>query len=243
MDLNTNISQELLESVEKYINGNMTSDELILFEKRLKNDSKFKIQVEDIKTLLFGIESQALKENLNDFHNDLSEQIPKKNTKIRFMQFRRIAVAASIIIAVGSFWFFNQNSNENLYADYFTPDPGLPTTMSSNDNYKFYEAMVNYKQGDYKTAITKWEALHKTKPNNDTLNYFIGVAHLANKNEKSAISFLEETTNNSSFALIDDTYHYLGLAYLKTGHLEKAKACLRKSTNENSIARLSELND
>jgi len=240
MNLNTNISQELLESVERYINKQMSVDELKVFENKLKSDSDFKMQVEDLKTLLSGIETQSLKEKLNDFHED----VPKKSTpKVRFLQFRKIAAAAVIVVAIGGFWFFNQNSNAKLYANYFTPDPGLPTTMSSTDNYKFYEAMVYYKQGEYKTAISKWKTLQNTKPSKDTINYFIGVAYLANKNEKSAISFLEETTKNPSFPLVNDAYYYLGLAYLKKGNIDKAKANLQKSTNDNSIALLSELND
>lgn len=243
MNPKTNISQELLESVESYLNGNMSSFELKAFEEKLQQDSEFKTQIEDIKMLLLGIESQSLKENLNKFHKDINEDMPKSNTKDRYLHFRKIAVAASIIIAIGSFWMFNQNSNEKLYTDYFTPDPGLPTTMSTSDNYEFYEAMVNYKQGDYKIAITKWEALQKNKPNNDTLNYFIGVAHLADKNEKNAIPFLKKITKNSDFPLVNDAYYYLGLAYLKNDNLELAKKNLTLSSNDNSKDLLSKLSD
>ncbi|WCO01076.1 tetratricopeptide repeat protein [Psychroserpens ponticola] len=240
MNLSTNISQELLETVERYINQNMTSDELKTFEHKLESDSEFKVQVEDIKTLLFGIESQSLKEKLNSFHEDIHKD---KTHNIRYLQFRKIAAAAVIILSIGSFWFFNQNSNDKLYANYFYPDPGLPTTMSSTNNYKFYEAMVNYKQGDYQTAISKWELLQHSKPNNDTLNYFIGVAHLADKNEQSAISFLEEVTKNSNFPLANDAYYYLGLAYLKTGNIDIARRNLLNSNSDKSKALLSELND
>lgn len=245
MNLN-DISQEEFEHIEKYLNGSLETSDLQKFEHRLENDVNFNTKVEKLKATLIGIETQALKEQLDVFHEEINEKstlLETENTKIHTLNWKRLLVAAALIIAAGSFWFLNGNSNERLYAKYFTPDPGLPTTMSSNNNYDFYEAMVDYKQGDYKTAISKWEALQKAKPNNDTLNYFIGVAHLANKNEENAISFLEEAIKNSEFALVTDAYYYLGLAYLKSKNVDMAKASLQKSTIDNSKALLSELND
>ena len=113
--------------------------------------------------------------------------------------------------------------------------------MSSNSNYEFYDAMVNYKQGDYKTAIEKWNVLKTKTPNNDTLNYFLGVAHLANENEVNAISFLEKSIQNKTFPLVSDAYFYLGLAHLKEDNIELAKENFKQSTTENSKALLSEL--
>jgi TolA-binding protein len=236
---NSNISQEQLESVERYINGTMLDEELKTFEAQLENDSEFKTQVEDIRTLLTGIQAQSLKEQLDDFHKDIQKQPNQKNSpKIRYLQFRKLVAAAAIIIALGSFWFFNQNSNDALYSKYFTPDPGLPTTMSNMGNFEFYDAMVNYKQGDYKTAIEKWEVLN---PKNDTINYFLGVAHLAEKEENSAISFLEKSISNPNFPFVNDAHYYLGLAYLKEGNIDLAKKNFQISSNENSLLLLSKL--
>lgn len=244
MNLNTNISQELLESVERYLNKNMPYDEQKAFENKLKSDSDFRMQVEEIKTILLAIESQSLKENLDVYHESISEVTPEvSDTKIRFLQFRKIAAAAAIIIAIGSFWFFNQNSNAKLYANYFTPDPGLATTMSQNSNFEFYDAMVNYKQGNYKTAISKWKKLYTIKPKNDTLNYFIGVAQMADKNESEAITYLKKVTVSRNSSFKNDAYFYLGLAYLKNDNLELAKKNLTFSSIDNSKALLSELND
>ncbi|WP_296383682.1 tetratricopeptide repeat protein [Winogradskyella sp.] len=245
MNLN-NISQKEFERIEAYLNGLLLDDDLTAFENILKKEDGFKAKVEDIKTVLTGIETQVLKEQLDIFHKDI-EQTSNDNVstdiKVRTLHWKKIAVAAALIIAAGSFWLISGDSNERLYSQYFTPDPGLPTTMSSTNNYEFYDAMVNYKQGDYKTAISKWEVLQKAKPNNDTINYFIGVAHLANKNEETAISFLENSIKNDEFPLVNDAYYYLGLAYLKEGNLEKAKANFKHSNIDNSKALLSKLND
>ncbi len=242
-----NISQELLETIERYLNGTLSTQELDDFNRLLDIDDDFKAQVEDVRAMLFGIEAQALKEQLNEFHKD----IPKTKTvahtqkqKVRFLSYSRIAAAAAIIIAIGSIWFFSTPQNEKLYADYFKPDPGLPTTMSSTDNFEFYEAMVKYKHGDYDIAISKWNALYESKPDNDTLNYFLGVAHLANRKEAEAIPFLERTVQSKKdFVLINDAYYYLGLAYLQQGNIELAKTNLSQSDNDIAKEILSKLTD
>ncbi|MCK8479106.1 tetratricopeptide repeat protein [Psychroserpens algicola] len=227
---NSNISQELLETIERYYNDTMSKQERLDFELRLDESSEFRTQVEDIKTLILGIENQSLKEQLDVFHKDIPTHSETPSASGIFT-FRKLAAAVIILLAVTGFWWFNTPQNDKLYSKYFTPDPGLPTTMSSNSNYDFYDAMVNYKQGDYQTAIAKWDAI---QPKNDTLNYFLGVACLANKNEAKAIGFLNKATQNTDFPLLNDAHYYLGLAYLKDGDIDFAKKNLQKSSNENS---------
>lgn len=245
MDLN-NITQEEFGRIEAYLNNSLSKEDLLIFENRLQNEEGFASKVEDIKTVLTGIETQALKEQLNEFHEEIATQEKDTiqfNPKVKSLQWRKLAVAAALIIAAGSFWFLNRNSNEQLYADFYSPDPGLPTTMSSTDNYEFYEAMVSYKQGHYKDALNTWTKQLKTKVDNDTLNYFIGSALLADKKESDAISYLKEVANNDDSVFKNDAFYYLGLAYLKEGNIEHAKTNLEKSGTENSKALLSKLTD
>ncbi|TBN05508.1 tetratricopeptide repeat protein [Hyunsoonleella flava] len=236
MKENDNISEELLETIERYLNGTLSTPELKDFNRLLDLDEDFRAQVEDVRTMLFGIEAQSLKEQLNEFHEDVPKATTKERSpeqKVRFLRYSRIAAAAAIIIAVGSIWFFSTPQNEKLYANYFKPDPGLPTTMSSTNNYDFYEAMVDYKHGDYQDAIDKWTVLAEEKPENDTINYFLGIAYMANRKEAQAIPFLERTVEApDNFKFLDDAYYYLGLAYLKAGNLELAKKNLSLSKSD-----------
>ncbi|KJD35830.1 hypothetical protein PW52_08860 [Tamlana sedimentorum] len=239
------ISKELFEIIERYIKGNMTLKELQDINQLIELDTDFKQKVEEVKTYIHGIETQALKEKLDDFHEATKNQpnVAQKSNLI-FLNFKRIAIAAAFIIGLGSIWYFSIPQNEKLYAKYYKNDPGLPTTMSSTNNFEFYSAMVKYKHGEYKSAIQSWNALVAKTPENDTLNYFIGVAHLANKNVDSAIPFLERTVQSKKdFPLINDANYYLGLAYLKEGNTELAKQFLSKSNNDLSKELILKLSD
>lgn len=211
------------------------------FEARLQNEPQFKLLVDDIKALILGIENQSLKEQLDTFHKDIPETTSESTTG--FFSLRKLAAAAVILFAISGFWWFNTPQHERLYSSYFSPDPGLPTTMSSDSNFEFYDAMVDYKQGNYNEAIKKWEVLKTKTPHNDTLNYFLGVAYLANKDETTAIPFLEKSLSDQSFSLSNDAYYYLALAHLKDGDIDLAKTYLKKSSLEKSEALLSELLD
>ncbi|MGB5417384.1 tetratricopeptide repeat protein [Algibacter sp.] len=241
---NSKISQDILEIIEQYLNGSMTTQELKDFNQLLELDDEFKVKVKDIKTMLAGIETQNLKEQLDEFHEEIPKTKVQKPTKskVRFLSFSKLAIAASIILAVGSIWFFNTPKNEKIYANFFKPDPGLPTTMSNTNNFDFYDAMVNYKHGDYTLAIDKWRVLQEKNPENDSLNYFLGVAYLANKNENVAIPYLERAIEaKDDFAFLGDAYYYLGLAYLKEGNMELAKKHLSLSETDAAKKVLSKL--
>lgn len=244
MDLN-DISQEEFERIEAYLNGMLSDEDLVVFENRLKNEDGLSTKVEDIKTVLSGLETQALKEQLNVFHEELSTKKQDEiinQPKVRTLNWKRIAVAAVLIIGLGSFWIFNGNSNQRLYAKYFSPDPGLPTTMSSNSNYEFYYAMVSYKKGDYKTAISKWEILHESKPKNDTLNYFIGSALMADKKVNEAISYFNNVTKQNDTTFKSEAFYYMGLAHLKSNDTKSAINALKQSNLPQSKDLLKKLN-
>ncbi|MEO6347347.1 MAG: tetratricopeptide repeat protein [Aquaticitalea sp.] len=240
-----NITQDFLETIERFYNGSMPTEERKVIEARLQQDAKFKTRVEDVKILLFGIEEQALKERLDEFHKELpiKKETKKSDSKVRHFNFRNIAAAIVIVMVSATFWLINNPSNERLYDSYFKPDPGLPTTMSSSDNFAFFDAMVNYKQGDYEKAINKWQILQKKAPDNDTINYFLGVAHLANKSENKAIPFLKEVTNSNHKAFKDDAHYYLGLAYLKEKNFKEAKKNLGMSSIHEAKTVLSKIKD
>ena len=229
MKENNNISQEFLEIVEQYYNNTMPIQDRILFEQKLQDDDLFKAKVNELQLLFVGIETQALKEQLDLFHEDINV---KKPSKVRFLQFVKMGIAAAIIISIGLFWMNSNSTNEQIYAKNFTPDPGLPTTMSTTSNYTFFDGMVNYKQGDYKTAIAKWSTLEQKSIDNDTLQYFLGVAYLAENNTKKAIPYLNKTVNNSKSVFFEDATFYLGLAYLKEDNISESRKALGKSNSE-----------
>lgn len=253
MNPNNNITQEELERIERYLNDTMPDEQRKQFEHQLNTDDDFRLLVDDVKVMLLGIESASLKNNLEQFHDEIvpvktlepnttSESNTRlKRTRIKMLKFM---AAAAVIIFVGTFWIESRSSSTHrLFAKHFTPDPGLPTTMGAADNFEFYDAMVNYKQGEYKTAIDKWQTLLSTDRKGDTLHYFLGVAHLADGDEDKAINYLQKLTENNSESFKKETAYYLGLAYLKADNLEDAKKYLTFSGTASALKILADIKE
>lgn len=237
MENENNITQELLETIERYLKGTMSFEERNSFEKQLKTDKQLRRQVDDTRVIFSGIRKAVLQEKLNVLHEDLIENREVSNypPKILRYNFKTLSIAASVLILIGSFWFLNkQTNNEKLFNQFFEPDRGLATLMSKTNSYAFDDAMVDYKNAKYDLAIKKWKILLESKPKNDTLNYFIGVAELANSNETKAIAYLEKATESENGAFTQDGYYYLGLAHLKLNNIQTAIENLKKNNSPKS---------
>ncbi|MAM27593.1 MAG: hypothetical protein CMC13_01085 [Flavobacteriaceae bacterium] len=240
-----NEHMQFLDASERYLGNRMDLAEKAAFEEKLAEDPILSQQFDEHKKLILGIESAVLKENLDEYHATVENDSGVKTlSDKKTSPYLWLGIAASIVVVLGLFLFFDKNDdNDALFATHFVPDPGLPTTMGTSENYTFYEGMVDYKREDYKTAITKWESLYAEKPENDTLNYFLGVAELANKNAANAITYLEKVAPVNESMFQEEIFHYLGLANLKAGNMEQAKQNFQKSKKPESAIILSELNN
>lgn len=250
MNTSNNISQDQLETIERYLNDRMSADERVEFDHKVKNDLILQAQLAETKSIILGIESAALQSELDAFHEDIVpvrtlDTSEEENTSSNRNFGKRViswSIAASIVLALGIFAFMdNTSSSEKLFAKHFTPDPGLPTVMSTTSEFSFYDAMVNYKQEEYTKAITKWEAILSSKPKNDTLNFYLGVSYLAEGNATRASQYLSETMKASPSIFTDDAIYYAALAEIKQDKFEAAKKLLSTSDSKRSKALLSEL--
>lgn len=234
MSTQNDISQEELEYIERYLKGDLDQLEQAAFETHMASDYAFAKKVSRTKTVLATVQTEILRTKLDDFHDTITTQkeVEVKNlNKPNRYRFIAVAIAASIALLFSMYLFTNTaNETDKLYAKYFVADPGLPNLMGANDNYSFNDAMVDYKMGNYKTATNKWKNQLPQKPENDTLNYFLGVSQLASGDTKEAIPYLQKTINNTQSSFTADAYFYLGLAQLKEGNTKEAKKALQKST-------------
>ena len=245
MSENYTTNQADFEILEQYVLGTLQPEKILEFEKRLKNDQHLQQQLKEYKILISGVEQQSLLNKLNDFHEEinLEETITKKAAKKFSITRFSIAASLALIVSFGGLWMYRtNNSNQKLYSKYFKPDPGLPTVMGIDDDFEFNEAMVNYKMGEYQLAIEKWEEILHKEPQNDTLNYFLGVAYLSEKNQFKTIEHLSKVLEKSNGIFRNDANYYLGLAYLKNNELKKSIQHFEKCENKKRHEILEKLN-
>lgn len=252
MENNKNMKDtEQFEKIENYLHKQLSKEKEKEFEKELSENKALRNRVEEIKLMISALEKQGMMEKINQFHKNTLRSNPKtKNRKtpkvISLPRSIPYMVAASVLIltGVGLFRLFSPSlHHERIYNEFFEPDPGLITPMSARSNYIFYDGMIDYKLKDYEQAIARWEDLKGSFSGSDTLNYFLGVAHLALENEDTAIEYLTKALETPDNEFIDETKYYLGLAFLKQGKLEKARPLFEESEIAESKLILRRLNE
>ena len=231
------ISQETQELFERFLLQAMDGSEEEAFIKRLEEDPRLKDQWLEFKKMFRVVEEAGLRVKLDEFHQEFAPDpvvrplAPKRN-RTRWL----VAASLAMLIFLAGLWFLNQpGGNRQLFERHFIPDPGLPTVMGTPENYDFYEAMVDYKRGDYELAIEKWQRLFPRKPDNDTLRYFLGAAHLAGGNMTEAEKFISSVQEEKSSVFWPEANRYLALILWQKGQTEQALDLLMEDPGEENL--------
>jgi tetratricopeptide (TPR) repeat protein len=232
------MSQKQLEEFERFMMGQMTEEEEVGFTQKLDKQPDLQEQFKEFKEIFRDLEEYHLREAMEDYHQDMVDEKPIKRL---LPQFYPVAAGIALLLTLG-FWYLNQTSpNEKLFDQYYNPDPGLPTVMSTASNYEFYEAMVEYKEGKYSSAIMKWQALEEQGTSTDTLMYFLGSAHMANRSYDQAQIYLEQLLKKEATTFRQEANFQMGLILLKNNQVEEARSFLMASGLKESKTLLQEL--
>lgn len=229
MEINNNISEEEFNSIEAYLEGTLSKEKHQEFEALLQSDPELQSKLNWVKEMQEGIETAVFREQLEHFHTQVIDEdsnidIPK--IKKRFNRNFGYSIAAALLIGLGVIWFLKPNSNQLVFNKYYTPDPGLPTVMGSEGAFNFYDGMVDYKRGAYQIAIAKWQKLLEQEQQNDTLQYFIGMAYMASEEDRRAIPYLDKVSNNNFSVFSKDAKYYKALYLIKMGEITTASEIL-----------------
>lgn len=245
MNNNIHITEEELQEIDQYLSGQLSPLEKEAFEQRLQADAGWSAKFNEIKLLAVGIREVSLRDQLDRLHNNLKLQDKPKVVR-RMTWLKKLAAAAVLLIVIstlGWFFLFKKSSGEKLFATYYKPDPGLATVMGVSDNYEFERAMVDYKTGDFSAALERWQKQLQQNAGNDTLQYFIASAKLANKAQQEAIDMFDKVIANKKSVFNAEAYWYKGLALLQQGKTGEASMAISNSNHPQKAALLLKLKD
>lgn len=218
------------DQIEKYLLSQMSDAEHQAFETQIASDENLQTEVDNYRTLLLGIETKSLKDKLALISKE-KQSIPPK--KVRNLYTKPLAIAASILLLLSAGLFLIQSetaSPTELYAQYYNPDPGLPTVMGIEDQVDFRMAMNDYKQQSYSEALESFDAISE-QISNDTLQYYKAMCHLNLNELDAAAGILSGIKENSVFVERKEWYQLL--IALKTNDANAA-AQIANKINANS---------
>ena len=249
MNPQINITPEEWHFIETYLDQKDASGAAPLLNEKLNQIPNVDQKIEYVKKINEEIEDCIRHSKIREFHNHVSIDEKDSATKTKAIKRKRsnaiwYSAAAILLVLFGIFWMMDNNtSSEKIFAKNFKPDIGLPLKMGTANTYGFYEGMLDYKQENYKEAISKWQILLEENPDNDTLNYFLGVANLALGDAGKSLEYLQNQERFQQGMFKEDAAYYAALAKIKEGKFEEAKIFLKQNPSTNNTKLLIELEE
>ena len=210
---------------DQYLANELSTEEIISFEKQLSEDQEFATAFEIFKELnqhlenKFGHEQElkVFKKNLNSIS---AAQFRAKKSKVVAFKPWQYAIAASVAVLVGLFVFQNINPS---FDDYNNPEMATFIERGDvNENLKLAQDAFNAK--NYKAAIPYFEAILKVKKSPE-IQYFYAVSLLEDNKFQKAETNLSELKSGTSVYKNKATW-YLALSKLKQEDYKSCKEIL-----------------
>lgn len=214
------LDRTTFETIEAYVLDRLSATDRAAFEQRMAADADLRQEVALQQEHIHAVELGGFLRTVQQ----AGEAHASSARAGRWPMLWRYAAMVALILAAAVWWLALPSNNEQLFAEHFRPDPGMPVTMGVTSDRAFADAMVSYKEGEYAKARGAWMSMLREGPGNDTLQYYIASAWLAEGNAAEAAPLLEQLAAKDGSAFRDRARWYLFLAYIRTGKSVEALA-------------------
>ena len=228
------LNEETTLRFENYLEGNLSKEERIAFENKLKQEPEFSADFKTYKEIGDVLEHQFSEERI-DFKRDLektsdaffSSEIATQQTKeeTKVIKFRpwKYSMAASIALLVG-FFLFQQFDGPDVDDYYFNESISL--TQRSSDDTLLKQAETSFNNKSYTEAITHFDALLKNDAENVELQFYKALSYDANLQfDEADALFGRIATGNSVYKY--KAIYYAAISQWKRDNIDKAKELLK----------------
>lgn len=227
------------EFIERYIDGEMTGQELIWFEKELDSNEWLQKEVKLRKKVNHAIldeSSMKFRDELEDAYAVyMNDSKGSSNRKSKFI------VTGSVLISVlaGVILILNltgkQYTNEQLFDKYYESYESNTTFRSADDglNSDLVLAMQFYVDKDYNEALKLFESILLADPSRIGLNFYSGISRMEIKEYELAGKSFGKIIDDRYNMYIEQAEWYLSLCYIITDQDDKAIPLLEKIVNGN----------
>jgi len=208
-----------IEIIDRYLEGQLNAEDVILFEEKLKSDPEFAQDVEIHKMAINAIyvhSRDELKQKLKDIHDNRVN----RSLTVKFPY--RIAASIAVIFLISSVVFYitmNRTPNySKLFDESFVPYQDMISQQSrgenNDDKLLINEAMKYYNQKKFDKAVLLFDKIVKSKQSNDAVIYYYGISCLGSKENNIAIELLSRLSENHESMFYEQSKWYLALGYL-----------------------------
>jgi len=263
------LTQEMLDTIDQYIKGQLEGDKLEQFEKELEANTSLKEEMLIQKQLFETIENKNLEqgeltdEEVNEIrekqnsadYKDLSQKIKqigqeyvqnpvqeKKPLWIRFRKFIPAAAAILTIVIISTVYLTNDNQSfDKYYYDNVDWNTELVSLVEKGDaKSEFANGETYFKSGEFSEAIQVFGSIN---PEDELYPYslmYLGASHSNLNQDQQALQVFNRLTQMKEFVESSKGLWYAALIHLKLNDKEKALESLNLITEDSNNYRHSE---
>jgi hypothetical protein len=238
------------EDIDRYLNGTMEEKEKESFLRRLEEDAEFRQEYIRVEQLVGMVRLAAMQEHLDLIHSEMEASdaqgipmaLPPAATPLeRSAPLKKIAgrwwlaAAAVILLLVSAEYIFTSSSRSSgmkIFAAWYEPQPGLPTTMGAGQkDSRLMEAMVDYKTKEYRSAIVKFRAL--LTPSDTVALFYLASSYLGAGQYDSSCRIFGQLAGRGNLYSRQAQW-YEALSFLALGKKAEAQAILKQISEDSA---------
>ncbi len=226
--------------IEAYFTQTLGEEERKNFEKRCVNDKDFANEVAFYITSRQAIRQELLEQKQREWKaldaiNEERHTI-KPRSKIFIQRWYSSAAAACVILVTGLYFLLQSASTQQLAGDYINKNYlqlGVKMNPRPDSSQTAIEA---YNNKEYNTALSLFEALEKSHPENSEEKKYAGLVYLVTKNYDKALQQFNELANMKG--MFSNAGNFLKAITLMQrnapGDKDRAKQLLQQIVKENT---------
>jgi TolA-binding protein len=217
------------EYIERYLQGEMASDEKLWFEKEIEGDIYLQDEIKlrkQVNMVLSDRDLIDLKSQLEQIHFEINEVTEKGRIAIRKIYRRAYYTAGALVLLILGFtlhFYAGNYSNSRILDNYYSPVAATANFRSaSSGKDQLTKAMELYKEKQYKQAIALFERLLKQDSSKLGINLYSGISNMEIKHYNEANRNFQRIIKNQPNPFVESAKWYLGMCYIMTNEREKA---------------------
>ncbi len=231
--------QTHIETIEKYIDGELEGEELLQFKELLSTEPGIKRDYElstEINNAIAEDDIMDLRETLDYMYNKEKtvKRIPMLFTKRKFYY---AAASAALLIAAGGLTqrLLNPSMDSTgVYDKYYEPYDVTVTYRSGNTETDrlLLNALEFYEEKDYDQALVLFEEILENRGSDMAISLYSGISYMEEEKYQKATTSFNHIISDSDNLFIEQAKWYLSMCYLKTEKADKAKEVLHQIIDE-----------
>jgi len=220
---------ETIETIEQYLNDEMSPQERKDFESRLATDEELRKDLELYNSINTTMSASPNEDALRKTLEQMNKKYFAGGAPVRKIAFRKwLAVAASLIFIIAIslyFLLFNKPSAEKLYAQYAQHEAlNIQLRGNAADSLK-EKAATAFNKKDYSTALPLLETSLQQQPADAQIQFSLAICYLETAKYNKAEKIFSQIEAGPS-AYTDAAKWYLALTALKQNDLAKCRSRL-----------------